>query len=224
VSVTLDRGEDRQRVDGRQADDGWVTAPVRVQLRERAPYQVTLTASGYSTNTGARVEATYRSSDLSRPRLGTADRRRGSSRCARRLIADVFFPPDDRQRRAWRRYGRRETPISRIWASSALRRRGDAPAEASAALNSVLSLNWQEERAVAAGCAVHHQPRADGAGRLDLATMPMTRSILAEGISLQVQFGGASKQVLSDQNFVRTYFRYSQGVPLSADRRAALPR
>jgi translocation and assembly module TamA len=37
----------------------------------------------------------------------------------------------------------------------------------------------------------------------------------AEGVSLQLQLGGASKQLLSDQNFVRTYLRYSQGIPLS---------
>jgi translocation and assembly module TamA len=46
--------------------------------------------------------------------------------------------------------------------------------------------------------------------------MPPIRSISAEGIALQFQLGGASKQLLSDQDFVRTYLRYSQGMPLGA--------
>ena len=61
VSVSLQRSA----ADGEAAasSDGWVAAAVLLQLRERAPYQVTL-GVGYSTNTGARVEAAYRNSDF----------------------------------------------------------------------------------------------------------------------------------------------------------------
>ena len=61
VTVSLERSKDG---DSPPVDaDGRVSAPVLVHVRERAPYQVSLGA-GYSTNTGARVEANYRSSDL----------------------------------------------------------------------------------------------------------------------------------------------------------------
>ena len=39
----------------------------------------------------------------------------------------------------------------------------------------------------------------------------------AEGIVAQLQLGGAAKALLSDQNFLRSYFRYSQGIPLGKD-------
>ncbi|HMV05826.1 MAG TPA: outer membrane protein assembly factor, partial [Accumulibacter sp.] len=62
VSVTLERADERADAPA-LASDGALTAPVLVRLRERSPYQVSL-GGGYSTNTGLRMEATYRNSDV----------------------------------------------------------------------------------------------------------------------------------------------------------------
>ena len=209
VSVSLDRGEEGSA--STLSVDGWVRAPVRVQLRERAPYQVTLGA-GYSTNTGARVEATYRSSDL----FGRAWELQTGVRIEQvrqTAYADVFFPPDDRQRRDGVGTAVEDSDIENLgikrFAVGATRFQRFGSVEQR------LNLNWQEERQSPQGApsTTNRALTALVGWTWRHADDPLDP---AEGISLQVQLGGASKQLLSDQNFLRTYFRYSQGFPLTA--------
>ncbi|WP_291983779.1 BamA/TamA family outer membrane protein, partial [Candidatus Accumulibacter sp. ACC005] len=78
-----------------------------------------------------------------------------------------------------------------------------------------LGLNWQEEKQTPKGSptTTNQALTAQAGWTWRHARDPLDPS---EGIALQFQLGGASKQLLSDQNFLRTYFRYAQGVPLGA--------
>ncbi|MBK7953668.1 MAG: outer membrane protein assembly factor [Candidatus Accumulibacter sp.] len=208
VSVTLAHGEDEQAAVG---EDGWVTAPVRVQLRERAPYQVTF-GIGYSTNTGARVEAIYRSSDF----LGRAWQLQTGVRLdqlRQTAYADVFFPPDENQNRDGVGTAVEHSDIENLGirrfavGATRLQKRGS--------IEQQLSVNWQQEDQSPQGA-----PSSSVQALTGLVGWTWRQAVdpldPAEGISLQLQLGGGSKELLSDQNFFRTYLRYSQGIPLSA--------
>lgn len=209
VVVTLERGDD----DGAalSTGDGWVTAPVRVQLRERAPYQVSLGA-GYSSNTGARVEASYRSSDfLSRAwELQTGVRLEQLRQTA---YADVFFPVDQRQQRDGVGTAVENSDIEKLGIKRVAV--GATRVQQRGSVEQRLSLNWQREEQSPQGAPVtiNRALTAMAGWTWRRAKDPLDP---AEGVSLQLQVGGASKQLLSDQNFVRGYLRYSQGIPLSA--------
>jgi len=209
VSVALERGED----DSARAatEGGWVSAPVRVQLRERAPYQVTLGA-GYSTNTGFRVEAGYRNSDfMSRAwELQSGVRLEQLRQSA---FADVFFPPDEKQRRDGVGMAIEHSDIENL----GLKRLafGATRLEKYGSVDRTLSLNWQtEEQSPQGAPSSTNQALTAQLGWIwRHAVDPLDP---AEGVSLQFQIGGGSKQLLSDQSFLRTYLRYSQGIPLGA--------
>ena len=127
--------------------------------------------------------------------------------------ADVFFPPDDRQRRDGVGTAVEDSDIENLGikrfavGATRLQRFGSVEQR--------LNLNWQEERQSPQGApsTTNRALTALVGWTWRHADDPLD---LAEGIALQVQLGGASKQLLSDQNFVRTYFRYSQGFPLTA--------
>jgi len=209
VSVSLQRSD----ADGEAAaaNDGWVTAAVLVQLRERAPYQVTL-GVGYSTNTGARVEAAYRSSDF----LGRAWQLQTGVRIEQLRqsgFADVFFPPDEQQRRDGVGTVVEHSDIENLdlerFAVGAMR------VQKLGSVEQQLGINWQNERQAPQGApaTTNQALTLQGGWTWRHAVDPLDP---AEGLSLQFQIGGGSKHLLSDQSFVRTYLRYSQGVPLGA--------
>lgn len=208
VSVSLDRDDGSGNA---TAAGAWVTAPVRVQIRERAPYQVSLGA-GYSTNTGARVEGTYRNNDfLNRAwELQTGVRLEQLRQTA---YTDVFLPPGERRQRDGFGVAGEHSDIEKLGIKRVgvgvmrVQRRGS--------IDQRLSLNWQREQQSPQGApSTNNRALTAQVGWIwRHAVDPLDP---AEGLSLQLQLGGASKQVLSDQNFVRTYLRYSQGVPLDA--------
>jgi hypothetical protein len=175
------------------------------------PYQVSFGA-GYSTNTGARVEAAYRSSDF----LGRAWELHTGVRLEQlrqTAYADVFFPPDEKQRRDGVGTAVEHSDIENLGISrfavgaTRLQQRGS--------IEQRLGINWQEEQQSPQGAP-------STTARALTAQLGWTwrhaRDPLdpAEGISLQLQLGGGSKALLSDQDFFRTYLRYSQGIPLGA--------
>lgn len=209
VSVALQRSE----ADGETAaaDDGWVSAPVLVRVRERAPYQITL-GVGYSTNTGARVEAGYRSSDF----LGRAWQLQTGVRIEQlrqSAFADVFFPPDEQQRRDGVGTVIEHSDIENLdidrFAVGVMR------LQKLGSIEQQLGINWQNERQAPQGAVAttNRALTAQAGWTWRHAVDPLDP---AEGLSLQFQIGGGSKHLLSDQSFVRTYLRYSQGVPLGA--------
>lgn len=209
VVVSLERGEGEDSA--RPGADGRVQAPVRVHVRERAPYQVSLGA-GYSTNTGARVEANYRSSDfLERAlELHTGVRIEELRQTA---YADVFFPPDRRRRRDGVGMAFQKSDIENLAlegysiGATRVQQRGSVEQR--------LGVNWQEEKQTPKGSVSTTTQALTAQAGWTWRYAPDARDP-SRGIALQFQLGGASKQLLSDQDFLRTYVRYAQGVPLGA--------
>jgi translocation and assembly module TamA len=208
VSVSLERSDDDALA---AAGQERLTAPVRVVLRERAPYQLSF-GIGYSTNTGARVEAAYRNHDF----LARAWELQSGVRLEQvrqTAYADVFLPPDEKQRRdgvgmAFENSDIEDLGIERFAiGATRVQQRGS--------IEQRLGINWQNERQSPQGSpsTTNRALTAQVGWTWRYAVDPLD---LAEGIALQFQFGGASKQLLSDQNFLRTYLRYSQGIPLGA--------
>ena len=206
VTVALDRSDDG----GVPATaDGRVSAPVLVHVRERAPYQVSLGA-GFSTNTGARVEANYRSADL----FGRAWELHSGVRIEQlrqTAYADVFLPPDQRRRRDGVGAAFEKSDIEDLAlegysiGATRVQKRGS--------IEQRLALNWLQEKQTPKGSptTTNRALTAQAGWTWRHAPDPLNPS---EGIALQAQLGGGSKQLLSDQDFLRTYLRYAQGLPL----------
>lgn len=209
VTVALDRSKEADS--SPLAADGRVSAPVLLHVRELAPYQVALGA-GYSTNTGARVEANYRSADfLERAwELHTGVR---IEQLRQTAYADVFFPPDERRRRDGVGMAFESSDIQDLAlegysvGATRVQKRGSVEQR--------LALNWLEEKQTPKGSpsTTNQALTAQAGWTWRDAPNPLN---VAEGMALQFQLGGGSKQLLSDQNFLRTYLRYAQGVPLGA--------
>lgn len=209
VTVSLERAED----DGVAPAVGEerVTAPVRVHVRERAPYQVAF-GVGYSTNTGARVETSYRSSDL----FGRAWELHTGVRIEQlrqTAYADVFFPPDDRRRRDGVGMAIQSSDIENLALDSYSL--GATRVQQRGSVEQRLGINWLEEKQTPQGAPTTTNKALTGqvGWTWRHAPEPLDRS---QGISLQLQLGGGSKQLFSDQDFLRTYLRYNQGVALGA--------
>ncbi len=206
VSVTLVTDPQEARV----GEDGWLTAPVRVLVRERQPYQLSF-GGGYSSNTGARVEGTFRDIDLFRRawELQSGMRIEQSRQSA---FADIFLPVDEQRRRDGFGMAFENSDIEglaiRRWALGATR------VQQSGKIERRLGINWQQERQMPTGMSstTNRALTAQIGWTWREARDPLDP---ADGISLQLQLGGASKQLLSEQNFLRSYFRYSQGIALS---------
>ncbi len=217
VSVEVGRDEAPDKAPASAATDAPAVAaeavievPVIIRLRERAPFNIALGA-GYSSNTGARVEGNFRSADF----LGRAWELTTGARIEQlrqSAYADVFLP-EDRQKKQRDSFGAvvensdiQGLGIERVAvAASRVQLRGS--------IEQRLGLNWQYEQQTP-----HGEPSSTN--RALTATVgwvwrhaedPLDAT---EGIVAQLQFGGATKLLLSDQNFLRTYFRYSQGIPL----------
>jgi translocation and assembly module TamA len=183
--------------------------PVVIQLRERVPYSVTLGAGG-SSNTGARVEGSFRDADLFARgwELHTGAR---IEQLRQSVYADVFFPPDDKQRRdsvgtVVERSDIQGLEIERVaFAGSRLQMRGT--------IEQRIGFNLQQERQWPndAPSSTNRALAAIAGWTWHLAVDPLDTS---KGIVAQLQLAGATKVVLSDQNFLRTYMRYSQGLAL----------
>lgn len=231
VRVELDRGDksyddrdstaivQRGEEDGALLNEGPATAsdmlaevvdaPVIIRVSERAPYEVTL-GTGVSSNTGARVEANYRSADF----LGRAWELHTGARVeqlSQSAYADVFFPPGRGQRRDSVGAVIEKTDIQGLateriaFAASRVQPRGSVEQR--------IGLSWQYEK----------QLPNDAAATINRALTPSIGWLwrhssnpldAGEGIVAQLQLGASSKMLLSDQNFLRTYFRYSQGISL----------
>ncbi|MBL8412847.1 MAG: BamA/TamA family outer membrane protein [Propionivibrio sp.] len=183
--------------------------PVIIRLHERAPYNIALGA-GYSSNTGARVEGNFRNADF----LGRAwelDTGARIEQLRQSVYADIFFPPDGQRHRdsvgaVAQHSDIQGLEIQRVaLAASRVQLRGS--------IEQRLGINWQYERQTPNG-----QPTSTNQALT--ATVGWTwrhaDDLLdaSEGIVAHLQLAGATKALLSDQNFVRTYFRYSQGIPL----------
>ncbi|KXB30065.1 hypothetical protein AT959_11835 [Dechloromonas denitrificans] len=199
-------------MDSEIGPDGTVTAPVLLRVRERAAHRVAFGA-GISSNTGARVEANYHTPDFFNQawEFDTGLRLEQKKQTA---YADVFLPPDDKNRRNSIGLMAEGTDIQGLkteryaFGAQTVQQRGS--------IEQRLSLNWQEERREPDG-ALATTSRALVPNvmwtwrRVDNPLDPH------KGIVLQAQVGGGTKALLSDQNFVRLHSRWQQFIPLSKD-------
>ena len=198
-------------------DDGSITAPVRVTVRERPAHRLGF-GGGASSNTGARVEANYHTPDL----FGQAwvfDTGLRLEQKRQVAFADVFLPPDGKQRR------RSVGAMAEATDIQGLRTEryaiGGQSVQQRGRLEQRLSLNWQEERRWPDGATpvLSHAlvPNVMWTWRqLDNPLDPRT------GTVLQVQFGGGSRAALSDQNFLRSHGRWQQYLELGRRNQLAL--
>ena len=202
VQVSIDR-------DTPPDADGVVTAPVTVRLSERPAHRLSFGA-GISSNTGARVETNFQTADL----FGQAWELNTGLRIEQKMqtaYADVFLPPTESQRRnsvgamvqATDIQGLRTERIA-IGGQQAWR---EGPFETR------LSLTWQDER-------LEPQGAPDSINRALVPNVAWTwrhvDNLLdpRDGIVLQGQIGGATKAVLSDQNFIRLLGRFQYFFPV----------
>jgi len=196
-------------MDSEIGPDGTVTAPVLLRVRERAAHRVAFGA-GISSNTGARVEANYHTPDLFNQawEFDTGLRLEQKKQTA---YADVFLPPDGKNRRNSVGLMAEGTDIQGLkteryaFGAQTVQQRGS--------IEQRLSLNWQEERREPDG-ALATTSRALVPNvmwtwrRVDNPLDPH------KGIVLQAQIGGGTKALLSDQNFIRLHSRWQQFIPL----------
>jgi len=191
------------------AEDGTVVAPIRLTVRERQPHRIAFGA-GISSNTGGRVEANYHTPDLFRQAWSLESGLRLEQK-KQTAYADVFLPPDARNRRHSVGMMGEATDIQGLkteryaFGAQSVQQRGS--------IEQRLSLSWQNERREADGAP----PETSRA--LVPNVMWTWRKVdnpldPHDGIVLQTQIGGGAKAVLSDQDFVRLYGRWLQYVPL----------
>lgn len=202
VSVSLDP-------DAAEGGSDMVDAPVLVRVREQAAHRLALGA-GISSNTGARVEINYHTPNL----FGQAWALDSGLRLEQKkqtAYADVFLPPDEKNRRHSVGVMAEGTDIEGLqterfaFGVQSVQQRGS--------IEQRLALQWQRE---------YLWP--DGARETDSKalvpnvtwTWRQIDNVLNphQGIVLQAQIGAAAEAVLSDQDFVRLYGRYQQFIPL----------
>lgn len=204
-------GGDRGDGIGEQAAPDEVELPVIITLRERQPFRVALGA-GVSSNTGVRVEASFSNADLFNRawELSSGVRVEQLRQIA---YADVFLPPDERKRRDSFGAVVEKSDIEGLSierAALALAR-----TERRASIEQRLGLNWQHEQQKPEGgeASINRALTATAGWVWRHADDPRDA---AEGIVAQLQLGVSAKALLSDQNFLRSYLRYSQGIPLGS--------
>lgn len=182
--------------------------PVRVRVTEALP-RYAGAGAGYSTNTGARVEFSYRDSNLRKRGWEFSSGLRIEER-RQALFADVFLPPRGRDRDSFgalyeasdleglkidsQALGAARTTLrGDIETQLALRLQHEniEPSGAPSRSTNTLSANWTwKKRAV------------------DNVLDPTS------GYVLEFQVGGGSKTLLSDQDFLRFYSRVARYQPV----------
>jgi translocation and assembly module TamA len=191
------------------ADDGTAVAPVHLRVRERPAHRAAFGA-GFSSNTGARVEANYKTPDL----FGQAWALDSGLRLEQKrqtLYGDVFLPPDARQRRHSIGAMSESSDIEKLKIDRyAL---GVQSVQQRGSVEQRLSLNWQHERRTPEGAeAVTSRalvPNITWTWRqVDHVLDPRAGHIL------QLSLGGGAKAALSDQNFLRLHGRWQHYLPL----------
>ncbi len=203
VRVTIDR----ENAD--TDDDGNRIAPVRVTVQERPAHRFGFGA-GASTNTGARLEATYHTPDL----FNQSWLLDGGLRIEQKkqtAYADVFLPPDEKNRRHG--FG---TLLETSDIEGLKTRRhaiGVQTIQPRGRVEQRLSLNWQEEQRDPDGAekSTNQALVPDATWTWRNVDDPLDPH---RGTVLQASIGGAAKALLSDQDFLRLHGRWLQYLPL----------
>ncbi len=197
------------RAAGETDADGHIRAPLRLSLRERPAHRVGL-GGGISSNTGVRIEGNYHTPNLFNQAWELASGLRLEQK-KQTAYADVFFPPDQRNRVNSVGAMLEATDIQGVKTENyAL---GAQTVQQRGSVEQRLSLHWQNEILTPQGqSAVHSQALVPTVQwtwrRLDNAVDPR------QGTILQLSVGGASEALLSDQSFLRLHGRWQQYLPL----------
>lgn len=183
--------------------------PVRVQVREGRRQRLGM-GVGYSSNTGARAELNYRHADF----VGRAWNLSSGIRLdqlQQLVFADVFLPPASKDYRySFGGLGEHtdiQELVTRRIAAGAIRSR------VSGLIETRLALNLQREEVTVDTRA----PTTKYALTLGWSwTRRNVDNVLdpRRGNVVNVQFGGATKLLISDQNFFRSYARIQQYLPV----------
>ncbi len=203
AQATLDRDAAEMR------GDGSASAPVLLQVRERPLHRVSFGA-GASSNTGARVELNYHTPDLF-DQAWALDSGLRLEQKKQTAYADIFLPPDERDRRHSFGAMAEATDIQGLrteryaFGAQTVQQRG--------IVEQRLSLNWETERRYTDSTAPSTSRALVPSGTW---TWRHVDSLLdpRSGTVIQAQIGGGAKTVLSDQNFLRLYGRLQQYIPL----------
>lgn len=184
--------------------------PVRVQLREARRQRLGL-GVGYSSNTGARAELSYRHADF----VGRAWNLSSGIRLdqvQQLVFADVLLPPTSKDYRdSFGVLGERsdiQRLVTRRVAAGAVRTR------ISGLIETRLALNLQrEERTIDTAAPTTKYALTLGWSwtRRDVDDVLDPR----RGNVVNVQLGGATKLLVSDQNFFRSYLRHQHYFPVA---------
>lgn len=192
--------------------DGTVISPVLLRVNERPPHRISMGA-GVSSNTGGRLEVNYHTPNfLSRAwEFNTGLRVEQKQQAA---YADVFLPPDDKNRRNSVGAIAESTDIQGLHTSRYAF--GAQTVQQRGSIEQRLSVHWQHERLEPDGFAT----------TTSQALVPNVMWIWRKvdnlidpqrGTALQFQVGGGAKAALSDQNFVRLHSRWLQYIPLGKE-------
>ena len=202
VSVQLDQ-------EALAGNDELVDVPLVIRVRERPSHRLAFGA-GVSSNTGARVEFNYHTPNLFR-QAWAMDAGIRLEQKKQLAYSDIFFPPDEKNRRHSVGAMAENTYIEGLRSDRTAI--GVQSVQQRGSIEQRLALQWQREYLEPDGA------EASTSKALVPNVMWTWRKVdnvldPHQGIVLQAQIGGAAKAVLSDQNFIRLYSRYQQFIPL----------
>lgn len=189
---------------------GEIRAPVNVKIVEALSRKVSV-GIGYSTNNGVRNELNYQSFNFMN-QAWTLNSALVAEKNRQSVSAGLDTPPNPQGfRLAWKASGEK-TQIQGL--ETQRDKFGVTRSSTQFGIETGIGLNWQQERRIPLGgiretdqalvLDWHWYRRV-----VDDPLAPMT------GQLTEVRVGGASKSILSDQDFMRTYMRHQSWIPLS---------
>ena len=192
-----------------RAPERAAAAPVQVRVEEAKPYRLTLGA-GYGTDTGPRAQAQWLQRDFARRamqlKLATL-----VENTQQQASAELLWPPDaDRY----------------VWSLGSAAKRTDIQGQVTRALQ-ILGKRARKQGAVETALVAQSQVEQQGVGNiLQQSNRALTLNYIwthhtapatdypRHGWVSTVQIGGALKALLSDQSFLRLYWRHLQFFPV----------
>jgi len=189
--------------------DGTASVPIVIRVRERSAHRVSFGA-GASSNTGARVELNYHTPSIFNQAWALDSGLRLEQK-KQTAYADVFLPPDERNRR--HSFGVMAETADIQGLKTERYAFGAQTVQQRGSVEQRLALNWEDERREIAGLEPSSARALVPNGtwtlrRVDNLLDPHRGSVV------QVQIGGGAKAALSDQNFLRLHGRFQQYIPL----------
>jgi len=206
VIVNLDTGPEKKPG---ASNEGVLTAPVKVQIVEAQSRKISV-GVGYSTNNGVRNEANYQSYNF----LNQAWTLNGAmvvEQNRQTFSTGVDTPPNPLgYRLSWKGSGEK-TQIQGL--ETRLDKFGVTRSRNQFGIENGIGLNWQQEQRLPLGGIRQNNQALVLDWRWYRRAVDNPLSPMA-GELTEVRIGAASKTLLSDQDFVRSYIRHQAWIPL----------